>query len=140
MPQPATSSAGMTKQMSASISVASSLYPAARTTTASGTGVDLSGYESATVVVQAGAWTDGQMAHAIYESDDDDTYTAADAADVVGTLATVSGAGSDEQVSVVGYVGDKRYIKVVQTITGSPSTGLVSSAVVIRGHARYTEV
>jgi hypothetical protein len=137
MAQPATSSAAMTRQLSSSISVVETLAPAARTTTASGTGVDLAGYESATVVIHAGDWTDGVHAPAIQDSDDDITYTAADAAHVVGSLAAVSGEGSDDQVYVAAYVGPSRFIRVVQTVTGSPGTGLISSALVIRGHARH---
>src|SRR5262249_10572474 len=129
--------AAMTKQLSSSISVVEALAPAARTATATGVGVDLAGYESATVVIHAGDWTDGEHTWAIQDSADNDTFEAADAAHVVGDYPPGSGGGGDAQVSTLAYVGDARYIRVLNSVSGSPSTGLVSSALVIKGHARH---
>ena len=82
------------KDLSNNISPAVSLAAATRTAAANGTGVDLQGYESATVLVDVGAEGD-TLSSSVYfevsleESDDDSTYTdVAQASIVDGTIAS----------------------------------------------------
>ena len=107
--------------------LSTSLAPAARTTSANGTGVDVSNVGEVTVHWVVGAITDGTHTPTIEESDDNSTYTAVAEADLVGTLAALA-ASTNQKVS---YIGTKRYIRAVTTITGSPSTGGVYAAVVV---------
>ena len=141
--------------LSNSISPAVSLAAAVRTAAANGTGVDLQGYESATVLVDVGAEGD-TLSGSVYfevsleESDDNSTFTdVAQAGIVDGTIAAggiflkLDGtAGGDPDTSGgifrVGYVGGKRYIRVVLAKTGSHSNGTPIGAMVIKGHARHT--
>lgn len=116
-----------------------SLKPAARTASANGTGVDLLGYESALVVIDAGAWTDGSHTFEVQESDDDSTYTAVAAADLQGSEPVVDGATDDDQVYELGYVGSKRYLRVITTVTGT-TTGAVYAASIVRGHPHVASV
>lgn len=109
---------------------ANSLTPAARTTTANGSGVDLAGYRAAAVVFIVGAITDGTHTPKVQESDDNSSFTDVGASDLSGTLAALT-ASTNQEVS---YIGTKRYIRAVSTITGSPSTGGVYAAVVVRGN------
>jgi len=113
------------------ISVAQTLAPAARTASANGTGVDLQGYESAAVVIAAGTITDGTHTIEIQESDDNSTFTAVADADLQGSEPTVA----SNTVYEVGYLGSKRYIRAITTVSGATSGG-VYGAVVVRGHAR----
>lgn len=111
-----------------------SLAPAALTDgTVLGTVVDLLHYRSAIVIFDIGAWTDGTHTPSLVESDDDSSYTAVAAGDMIGTLAAVSGAGGQNAVQSVGYKGTKRYIKP-KVVTASSTVGAVIGAVAVKGH------
>ena len=117
-------------------SVAQSLAPAARVNgTATGTTVDLRGYDSATVVVSFGAYTDGTHTPTVVQSTDGTTWTTC----VYGTelkgsaaLAAVNSSAGANTLQQLAYVGSGRYIAIVMTTTGA-TTGALSSASVIRG-------
>lgn len=114
------------------IDVSQSLAPAVRTATASGTGIDLAGYNSAVAVFHPGAITDGTHTPSLEESDSSGSgYSAVAAADLIGSVSALAA----NTIQRVGYKGSKRYIRGVITVTGSPSTGAASSVVVIRGDA-----
>ncbi|WP_373295092.1 hypothetical protein, partial [Streptomyces fuscichromogenes] len=68
------------------VNVAQSLVPASRTTTATGTGVDLAGFDAAAVVLDLGAagGTTPSFTFEIQESNDNSTFTAVAAADLDG--------------------------------------------------------
>lgn len=122
----------MKKDLKNSIDVAQSLAPAARTTSANGTGVDLSCYNSAVIVFHPGTVTDGTHTPSVEESDSSGSgYTAVDSSQLIGSLAAMS----SNTIQRVGYIGTKRYVRAVITVAGSPSTGAVASASVIRGDA-----
>ena len=79
------------KDLTNSISPAVSLAAAVRSAAANGTGVDLQGYESATVLVDVGAEGDtlSSSVHfeiSLEESDDDSTYTDVAQADIILSL------------------------------------------------------
>lgn len=115
--------------------VQNSLAPAARTATANGTGIDLANFASATVAFSVGTITDGTHTPTIEESNDNATFTAVAAADLIGTLANLASNVNQR----VGYRGSKRYIRAVTTAAGT-TTGGVYAAVVIRGDARKQPV
>lgn len=113
------------------IGLSTSLAPAARTTSANGTGVSLAGFNSVAVFFHVGAITDGTHTPKIQESDDNSTYTDVAAGDLIGSLSALTASTNQK----VGYKGSKAYIRAVSTITGSPSTGGVYAATVVRGDA-----
>lgn len=106
---------------------ATSVAPLLRTTTISGTGVDLANAGGNAVFFQVGALTDGTHTPKLQESSDNSTYTDVAAADQVGTLAALA-ANTNQKVS---YIGSKRYIRAVITVTGSPATGCNCGVVVV---------
>lgn len=116
-----------------------SLPPAARVNgTATGTTVDLRGFDGAAIMVSFGAYTDGTHTPTVLQSVDGVTFTAC----VYGTdldgpsnLAAVSGSAGANTVQQIGYIGSQRYIAVVITTTGA-TTGALSSASVIAGYPR----
>lgn len=114
---------------------ATSLGPAARTATANGTGVDLSGYRAAAVFFHVGTITDGTHTPKIQESDDNSSFTDVAAADQSGTLAALASNVNQE----VAYLGTKRYIRAVSTVSGA-TTGGVYTALVVRGAPLTTPV
>ena len=144
------------KDLSNSISPAVSLAAATSGSGArTGTGVDLQGYESATVLVDVGAEGDtlSGSVHfeiSLEESDDNSTFTdVAQSGIVDGTITSggiflkldgTTGGDPDTTGGIfrVGYVGGKRYIRVVLAKTGTHSNGTPIGAMVVRGHARHT--
>ena len=143
------------KDLSNNISPAVSLAAAVRTAAANGTGVDLQGYESATVLVDVGAEGDtlSSSVHfevSLEESDDNSTFTdVAQASIIDGTIASggiflkldgTTGGDRDTTGGIfrVGYVGNKRYIRVVLAKTGTHSNGTPIGAMVVRGSARHS--
>lgn len=119
------------------ISSAATINPAAaRTTTTNGTGVDCANYAAATVVLVNGTVTDGTHTPKIQHSDDNSTFADADTADISGTFTALTSSSTAGSVQEVSYIGTKRYIRCVMTVTGSPSTGGLYSAVVVRGRPR----
>ncbi|MCM8550062.1 hypothetical protein [Streptomyces sp. STCH 565 A] len=113
-----------------------SLAPAARTTSANGTGVDLANFDAAMVVIDVGTWTNGSHAFEVQDSDDNASWAAVDAAFLDGAEPVVDGAADDGQVYTVGYHGIRRYLRVAVTVTGSPETGAAYGASVVRGKGR----
>lgn len=118
------------------IVVGRSIAYAAATSSANGTGVDLAGFNSAMVVIDSGAWTDGAHVFTVQDSDDNSAYTAVADSLLDGTEPTIDGAADDDQQYYIGYKGNKRYLRVITTVTGSPSTGLIAGAYVIKGNPK----
>ena len=144
------------KDLSNNIVPVVSIINAVKTAAGNGTGVDLQGYESATVLVDVGAEGDtlSSSVHfevSLEESDDDSTYTdVAQAGIIDGTIAsggiflkldgtTGGDPGTAGGIFRVGYVGGKRYIRVVLAKTGTHSNGTPIGAMVVKSHARHSE-
>jgi hypothetical protein len=111
----------------------------ARTATEDGTAVDrlVSGeqFRSSMLVVNVGTVTDGTHAYKIMYSDDNSNWNNCDSAYLQGSAISVTSA-SDEVVYELGYTGPGRYLRCTLTVTGSPSTGGVSSATIVSsGHS-----
>ena len=141
------------KDMSYSIETAVSVKNAVYTAASNGTGVDLQGYESATVMVDVGAEGDTLSSSVHFEislehSDDNSTFTDVAQADIVdGTISSggiflkldgTAGGNPDTAGDIfrVGYVGGKRYIRGVIAKTGTHSNGTPIGIFVIKGNAR----
>jgi hypothetical protein len=123
--------------MKEKIDFVTSLAPGAiRTATPTTVGVDLAGFNAAVCVIQVGAVTDGTHTPVLHESDDNSSFSAVAAADLNGSFTALA-ANTNQRV---GYIGRKRYIKPVITVTGSPSTGAYYSAGVIRGECEKQPV
>jgi hypothetical protein len=128
------------KDLYNNLSGAQSLAPAARAASANGTGVDLQGYDAAVVAIDAGLWTDGTHAFTLEESDAlASGYSAVAAADLLGSQPTIDAADEDETVYTFGYRGGKRYVRVVQTVSGA-TTGMVAGASILRGKPHHAPV
>ena len=143
------------KDMSNTIATAVSLKGAVYTAGANGTGVDLQGYESATLMASVGAEGDTLSSSVHFElslehSDDNSTFTDVAQADITdGTISSggiwlkldgTAGGNPDTTGDVfrVGYVGGKRYIRGVLAKTGSHSNGTAISMIVVKGNARHS--
>lgn len=138
------------RDLANSIAAAQTLAPAVRTADANGTGVDLQGFESATIVVDTGAEGDTLSASVkvdfiLEESSDNSSWSAVTSStsvtdgsvDSSGIFLTLDDNAETPQVTTIGYVGGERYVRVTADFTGTHSTGTPMSAVVIKGHPRH---
>lgn len=141
------------KDLKNNIGVVQSLAPAARSSDADGTGVDLQGFESATVVIDMGAEgitlsSTNKIEIELEHSDDNSTFTdVTSSADVIGAtpdsngvIATFDDPGEAPAISSVGYIGGKRYIRAVANFSGTHGSATPLGVSVIKGHARKNPV
>lgn len=109
------------------------LSPAVQAATIKGNAIDLLGYGSAAMLINTGAIASaGDFTAKLQESDTttDGDFTDAVAADLQGTLPASLAADSSVKQ---GYVGHKRYIRVV--LTKNSGTSIAAGAVAVLGHA-----
>jgi len=111
------------------------------TTPAAGNIVDLQGYAAVTFAFFTGAVTDaGTAAGFTIKLQESDTTAAADFADVAaadhtGDLTVTSDDDDVAPVGMIGYTGQKRYVRAV--VTGTSGTNAVISGAAILGKADY---
>ncbi|MFJ4687061.1 hypothetical protein [Streptomyces sp. NPDC088789] len=125
----------MRRDLYAHLAPVTTLAPAARTASATGTGVDLANYDGAVAIVHAGAWTDGTHTFDVQDSDDNTTFTSVAGDFLSGTEPVVSNSGTAGTVYRIGYHGIRRYVRVAVTVAGA-TTGAVYGAHIVRGYAR----
>jgi hypothetical protein len=126
--------------------------PAVVTADANGTGVDLQGFESAMVIVNTGIEGDTlsgsvKFDFILEESDDNSTYTAVTSStsvtetsvDSSGIFLTLDANGETPQITQIGYIGGKRYIRCKIDATGTHSNGTPMSIEVIKGNPHDSE-
>ena len=132
----------MNKDLYSNVVVTQSLTPAVRTADANGTGVDLAGYESATVLFEFGNSAD-TLSETVYvvgvvqESANNSDFTDVAAADLIGTCPTIDAPAEDTTTAAVGYRGSKRYIRAKLDFTGTHTTGIPCATSVIKGHPTH---
>ncbi|MBA3446768.1 MAG: hypothetical protein H0T56_04010 [Pseudaminobacter sp.] len=116
------------------LGVVPALSPAVQAATATGLAVDLKDYNSLMFVVNTGAIAGaGDFTAKVQESDVSGSgYTDAAAADVIGS-SLVSPLTADGTFKI-GYVGNKRYARLV--VTKNSGTSIAAGAVAIKGNAR----
>ncbi len=100
-----------------------------------GTGVDLRGFDGSAIVFSVGTVTDGTHTPNIQESDDNSNWSDISADDQHGSLVDFV---SDTN-QLVGYRGNKRYLRAVLTISGA-TTGAQAAALVARGVPHHSPV
>ena len=92
-----------------------------------GVSIDRQGSDGLEFIFQVGAYTDGSVTPLVQESDDDSTYT--DVADADLTNTEASAALSAAGVSSIGYIGDKRYVKVTAATAAGSTLSVGATAV-----------
>lgn len=119
------------------IGPAQSLSPRAVTAAVNGVGVDLRGFDGATFLVDTGtiSGTTPTVTVQLQESDDNSTFTAIAAADLIGgALPATIGTAEDDTIYKRGYIGTRRYVRVAVTAVGGTSPSLPMAGSVIRSH------
>jgi hypothetical protein len=145
------------QDLSNNIELGNSIINGVKTAAANGTGIDLQGFEEATAVVSVGAEGDTLSGSVYFEvslehSDDDSTYTDCVQADIVNGTIDAGGiwlkldgtTGGDPDTAggqwQVGYVGGKRYVRLVLAKAGTHSTGTPISGLIVKSRPRHGAV
>jgi hypothetical protein len=114
--------------------------------------IDLAGYYSAALLIHVGAGGitfngTNKVEFKVTHSDDDSTYDAVTASDIQGASVGAGGivyaltaAHPDPTITKVGYIGNKRFFKVLADFSGTHGTGTPIAAMVIKGNARHEPV
>jgi len=118
----------------------SSILPAGpRTTTTTGATVDRmtdeGGFRSALIVLHVGTVTDGTHTVEVQDSPNNSDWTAVANDFLQGTEPALT-SSNDERMHEIGYTGHQRYLRVVVTASGTPSTGGVYGATILLGWPR----
>jgi hypothetical protein len=115
-----------------------------------GSGIDLKGYNACEFavavgqsgdVLSAGVKLDLKLQHS--DTDVDGNYADVAAADILGGLsgaifATIDDPAEDGVVVQAGYIGSKRFVRVIVDTTGTHTNGTPIGAVAILGRERHT--
>lgn len=138
------------KDLANNISVAQSIAPAVVTSDTNGTGVDLQFFESATVIVDTGVEGDTLSSSVKFDfiledSDDNSSWSAVTSqlhvtdgtVDSSGIFLTLDANAETPQVTSIGYVGGKRYLRVTADATGTHTNGTPMSVSIVKGHPRH---
>lgn len=145
------------QDLSNNIELGNSIINAVKTAAENGSGIDLQGFEEATAVVSVGAEGDTLSGSVYFEvslehSDDDSTYTDCVQADIVNGTIDAGGiwlkldgtTGGDPDTAggqwQVGYVGGKRYVRLVLAKAGTHSTGTPISGLIVKSRPRHGAV
>lgn len=108
---------------------------AAITSTETGASKDVSDFRGACAVIDAGAWTDGTHTFKLQDSDDNSTWTDVAATDLSGSFSAISSGDNDNAQQYVGYKGIKKYLRLVNTVSGA-TTGLVVGMYIVLADPR----
>lgn len=125
------------RDLYSNIGVVAAVAPAVLTATNTSAAIDVRGFQSATVVINAGAIVGaGNFTPKLQESDASGSgYTDVIASDLIGAFPTALAADTAYRV---GYKGNKRYLKTVLTLNSG--TSIAASAVVVLGHPELAPV
>lgn len=127
---------------SSGLSPASTLVPQVATGAVTGVSIDLSGFESATVVINLGTFggtTPGANIR-IQESDDGSVWGNVGPEDLIGGALPAFDTSNDAAVIRRGYSGSKQFLRVTIPSVSGTSPTIPISALVLRGDARTQPV
>ena len=115
--------------------------------------IDLAGYDGCTILIEVGAGGitfsgSNKVEFVLTESDDDSSFTAVAAADVLHAPVTVTSgiiynliaAHASATVTRIGYIGKKRYLKLLADFTGTHGAGTPISAVAVLSYPKTKPV
>lgn len=123
------------------IGVVADLNPSARTTSANSGGINRQAYEGGSdalvAVLEVGAWTDGSHAFKLQDSPDNTNWTDVSATFLQGSFTTVAGAGQQNAVQKVGYLGTAQYVRAVSTVSGTTSGAIYGLHWIVGGLHNY---
>jgi len=134
------------------IGLVNAIDPAVYAADNSPVAIDLLGFESAAIALHIGAGGitfngTNKVEFVLSHSDDDVTYAPVVTDDVQGVDSVTGGiikalktAHAAADVTKVGYIGNRRYLKLLADFSGTHGTGTPIAAIVIKGNARARPV
>jgi hypothetical protein len=114
--------------------------------------IDLLGFDAAEIAIQVGVGgisftSTNKIDFVLTHSEDGVTYTPVTDSDVISSAAIVAGVVLSLKapspapiVAKVGYIGDRRFLKLLADFAGTHATGTAIAATVIKGNARTRPV
>lgn len=137
------------KDMHSDLSLASAIDAATLTADSTPTAIDLRGFDGAAIVLAIGAGgitfsgtnkIEFKLTHseddAVYEPVTDGDVLGVDKISTGGVIKALVAAHAEAGVYRFGYVGGKRYLKLLAAFSGTHGTGTPIAGVVIRGHGQ----
>lgn len=110
--------------------------------------VDMQGYEAGEIIISVGVGGitfsgSNKVEYKLTHSDDDSSYSAVTDADVLGVTAVGTGGIIKSLIAAhaaaanyrIGYIGGKRYLKLLADFTGTHGVATPMGAVVVQSHA-----
>lgn len=102
-----------------------------------GSSIDLQNKESLDIQLNVGSGSgDGDYSVDIQESDDDSNWSSVSADDLEGSFTSNIDSGSD-LLERVGYLGSKRYVRVVINENSTGTTAPIAAVNLVAGDLRY---
>ncbi|MDQ0347855.1 hypothetical protein [Ancylobacter vacuolatus] len=130
------------------IAVVEAIPPAAYAADNTPAAIDIKGFDAAMLAIHVGVGGitfsgTNKIEFKLTHSDDDSTYSAVTIDDVQGIASVGTGgivksliaAHAAPTITRVGYVGNKRYLKLLADFSGTHGTATPFSASVVKGHA-----
>lgn len=114
--------------------------------------IDLAGFNAAEILINVGVGGitfsgTNKIEFKLTHSDDNSTYTAVTDDDVLGVdvadggiVRSLVAAHAAASVTKVGYIGGKRYLKLLADFDGTHGTGTPISATIVKGHPALAPV
>ena len=125
-----------TRDLVNGVGVDNSIAPVGnRNASVNGASADLRGFDSAMATFVAGTITDGTHTPKLQDSPDNSAWTDVAAADQQGTLVAITASSLQK----VGYIGDKRFLRAVVTVSGATTGGQYHSDIT-KSHAHQSPV
>lgn len=137
------------KDLASRTAVVQAIGPATLSSSNTPPAIDLAGFQSAVLELSIGAGgivfdNTNRIDFVLTHSDDGTTFTNIAASDINGKDApatvtngivkSLTSAHATADVSEIGYIGAKRYLKVLAQFGGTHGTGTPISAVVVKGN------
>jgi hypothetical protein len=134
------------KDIHSDMTVVSAIGAAVLTADNSPSAIDLQGYNAAEIVLAIGAGGitfsgTNKIEFVVTHSDDNSTYTEVTDDDILGAsdisdgiIKALTSAHTTADVSRFGYIGGKRYLKILADFSGTHGTGTPIAAIVIKGY------
>ena len=142
----------MKRDLHSSVSVAVAIAAALLAADNTPPAIDLQGFDSAEIILTVGAGGitfsgTNKVEFVLTHSDDDSSYSPVTTADMLGVTVASGGiirsliaAHATAAAYRYGYVGGKRYLKLLADFSGTHGTGTPISAVVVRGNPHVAPV
>lgn len=128
------------------LGVVEAIAPAVYTADNTPAAIDLAGFSGAMLALHIGAGgitftATNKIEFILTHSDDDSAYAAVTVDDLQGVSSVTNGivkalttAHAVSDVTLVGYKGGRRYLKILADFSGTHATGTPLGALVIKGH------